>query len=387
MEVNALTWIISVLVIIGFFFFDFYSHVKTPHVPSLKEAALWSLFYVVIACIFGSFLWWYWGEPGNPHQHGMEFFAGYVTEKALSVDNLFVFALILGSFRVPAKYQQKVLLIGIAIALALRAIFIGIGAAAINAWAWVFYLFGLFLLYTAIKLVVEEFKDEEPKPVSERASVKLASKFFHVSPELHGDRIMFRRGGKVMFTPLFIALVAIGFTDVLFAMDSIPAIYGLTKEPYIVFMTNALALLGLRQLYFLLHGLLDRLSLLSYGLSIILGFIGLKLVLHALHENKVPFINSGEPVHVWQPSITFSLLFILGVLVVTVVASVIKNAVDKRRGTHDPEAPIGEEEGQLAAMDADAVAHALSDVGYDDDEPLFPHPHLRRRNKKKPATD
>lgn len=387
MEVNALTWIISVLVIIGFFFFDFYSHVKTPHVPSLKEAALWSLFYVVIACIFGGFLWWYWGEPGNPHQHGMEFFAGYVTEKSLSVDNLFVFALILGSFRVPPKYQQKVLLIGIAIALALRAIFIGIGAAAINAWAWVFYLFGIFLLYTAVKLVVEEVKDEEPKPVSERASVKFASKFFHVSHELHGDRIMFRKDGKVMFTPLFIALVAIGFTDVLFALDSIPAIYGLTKEPYIVFMTNALALLGLRQLYFLLHGLLDRLSLLSYGLSIILGFIGLKLVLHALDENNVPFINNGESVHVWQPSITFSLLFILGVLVVTVVASVIKNKVDERRGTDDPETLVEEGDSQLAAMEADAAAHALPDVGYEDDAPLIPHPHLHGHHKKKSATD
>ncbi|MEQ3836449.1 TerC family protein [Lawsonella clevelandensis] len=386
MDVNALMWIISVVVIIGLFIFDFYSHVKTPHVPSLKEAALWSLFYIVVACIFGGFLWWYWREPGNPHQHGMEFFAGYVTEKSLSVDNLFVFSLILGSFRVPAKYQQKVLLIGIAIALALRAIFIGMGAAAINTWAWVFYLFGLFLFYTAIKLVVEEIKDEEPKQVSEHASVKFAPRFFHVSHELHGDRIMFRRGGKVVFTPLFIALVAIGFTDVLFALDSIPAIYGLTKEPYIVFMTNALALLGLRQLYFLLHGLLDRLSLLSYGLSIILGFIGIKLVLHALHENKVPFINNGEPVHVWQPSITFSLLFILGVLVVTVVASVIKNAVDKRRGTHDPETLIEEEKGQLAAMEAEAAAHALPDVGYDDDEPLLPHPHLRRHNKKS-ATD
>ncbi|WQD12356.1 MAG: hypothetical protein U1U88_000236 [Lawsonella clevelandensis] len=170
-------------------------------------------------------------------------------------------------------------------------------------------------------------------------------------------------------------------------MDSIPAIYGLTKEPYIVFMTNALALLGLRQLYFLLHGLLDRLSLLSYGLSIILGFIGLKLVLHALHENKVPFINNGEPVHVWQPSITFSLLFILGVLVVTVVASVIKNAVDKRRGTHDPEAPIGEEEGSCGhgcrmQLRMPCQMWAMTTMS------LFSlTPHLRRRNKKKPATD
>ncbi len=336
MEVNALTWVISIAVIIGFFIFDFYSHVKKPHVPSLKEAALWSLFYIVIAIAFGFFLWAFWAEPGNPHQHGLEFFAGYVTEKSLSVDNLFVFALILGTFKVPPKYQQKVLLFGIAIALVLRAIFIVIGAAAINAWSWVFYLFGIFLVYTALKILVEEIKDEEPKPVEEMASVKVASKVLPISKELHGDKIFFRKDHKLIFTPLFIALVAIGFADVVFALDSIPAIYGLTKEPYIVFMTNALALLGLRQLYFLLHGLLDRLSLLSYGLSIILAFIGLKLVLHALHENYLPFINGGQPVEVWEPSIVFSLLFILGVLVVTVIASVIQNAVKKRKKAEEP---------------------------------------------------
>lgn len=336
MEVNALTWVISVAAIIGFFIFDFYSHVKKPHVPSLKEAALWSLFYIVIAVAFGFFLWATWAEPGNPHQHGLEFFAGYVTEKSLSVDNLFVFALILGTFQVPPKYQQKVLLFGIAIALTLRAVFIVIGAAAINRWSWVFYLFGIFLVYTALKILVEQIKDEEPKSVEEMASVKVASKVLPISKELHGDKIVFRKGHKLIFTPLFIALVAIGFTDVVFALDSIPAIYGLTKEPYIVFMTNALALLGLRQLYFLLHGLLDRLSLLSYGLSVILGFIGVKLVLHALHENYLPFINGGQPLEVWQPSIVFSLLFILGVLVVTIIASVIQNAIKNKKKTQEP---------------------------------------------------
>lgn len=380
MDVNALTWFISILVIIGFFVFDFFSHVKTPHVPSLKEAALWSVFYIVVACIYGGFLWFFWKEPGNPHQHGMEFFAGYVTEKSLSVDNLFGFALILGNFRVPPKYQQKVLLIGIALALALRAIFIGVGAAAISAWAWVFYLFGIFLLYMAVKVVVEEVKDEEPKPVSEQAPVKLASKIFHVSKELHGDRLMFRRGGKVMFTPLFIALIAIGFTDLIFALDSIPAIFGLTKEPYIVFMTNALALLGLRQLYFLLYGLLDRLSFMSYGLSIILGFIGVKLVLHALHDNKVPFINGGQAVHVWEPSITFSLLFIVVVLLLTIIASVIKNAIDKRRdGAEDPDhLQMSAETRQLNDLHQQSSSHALVDVGCDGDEPLFRCIHRKK---------
>lgn len=321
MEVNALTWTITILVVAGFFVFDFYSHVKTPHEPSIKESALWSLFYVALACLFGGFLWLTWGEPGNPHQHGLEFFAGYITEKALSVDNLFIFALILSSFKIPRKYQQKVLLIGIALALILRGIFIALGAAIIEAWSDVFYLFGLFLLWTAAKLLWDEVSGQEEKDPQDMMVIKMTRKFIHVSDHYESDRLWFKENGKKVLTPLFIALVAIGFVDVMFALDSIPAIYGITSEPYIVFTTNALALMGLRQLYFLLDGLLERLVYLGYGLFIILAFIGTKLILHALHENNLPFINGGEGVAVPEVSVELSLIVIVSVLVVTTVLS------------------------------------------------------------------
>ncbi|WP_293790172.1 TerC family protein [uncultured Corynebacterium sp.] len=321
MEVNALTWIITIVVVAGFFVFDFYSHVKTPHEPSMKESALWSLFYIALACFFGGFLWLTWGEPGNPHQHGMEFFAGYITEKALSVDNLFIFALILSSFKIPRKYQQKVLLIGIALALILRGVFIALGAAIIEAWSDVFYLFGFFLLWTAAKLLWDEISGEEEQDPQDMMIIKAVRKFIHVSDHYESDRLWFKENGKKVLTPLFIALVAVGFVDVLFALDSIPAIYGITSEPYIVFTTNALALLGLRQLYFLLDGLLDRLVYLSYGLFIILAFIGTKLILHALHENNLPFINGGQGLSVPEVSVEVSLLTIVGVLIVTTVLS------------------------------------------------------------------
>lgn len=334
MEVNALTWIITIVVVAGFFVFDFYSHVKTPHEPSMKESALWSLFYIALACMFGGFLWLTWGEPGNPHQHGMEFFAGYITEKALSVDNLFIFALILSSFKIPRKYQQKVLLIGIALALILRGVFIALGAAIIEAWSDVFYLFGFFLLWTAAKLLWDEISGEEEQDPQDMMIIKAVRKFIHVSDHYESDRLWFKENGKKVLTPLFIALVAIGFVDVLFALDSIPAIYGITSEPYIVFTTNALALLGLRQLYFLLDGLLDRLVYLSYGLFIILAFIGTKLILHALHENNLPFINGGQGLSVPEVSVEVSLLTIVGVLIVTTVLSL---TVGKKKAQENEE--------------------------------------------------
>ncbi len=328
MEVNALTWIVTCVVIAGFFIFDFFGHVRTPHEPTIKESALWSGFYIALACAFGAFLWVTWGEPGNPHQHGIEFFTGYVTEKALSVDNLFIFALILSSFKVPRKYQQKVLLIGIALALVMRGIFIGLGAAVIAAWSDVFYLFGLFLLWTALKLVIDEVRGAEEQDPNDMAVVKWLRKVVPVAEEYRSDQLWFRQGGKRVFSLMFVALLSIGFIDVLFALDSIPAIYGITSEPYIVFTTNALALMGLRQLYFLLDGLLDKLVYLSYGLAVILGFIGVKLTMHALHENKLPFINSGETVHIPEIPVEMSLLVIVGVLALTTVLSL---TVGKKR--------------------------------------------------------
>ncbi|MBZ8177994.1 TerC/Alx family metal homeostasis membrane protein [Corynebacterium poyangense] len=344
MEVNALTWVITIAVIIGFFFFDFYSHVRTPHEPSLKESAWWSLFYVALACIFGGFLWLTWGEPGNPHQHGVEFFTGYITEKALSVDNLFIFALIMGSFKIPRKYQQKVLLIGIALALVFRLIFILLGAAVIHAWSDVFYLFGIFLLYTAIKLIWNEVNDTPETDPQDMKVIIWLRKVIPVTENYHADKLALRLApeagksrGKLALTPLVVALVAIGMVDLIFALDSIPAIYGITVEPYIVFTTNAFALLGLRQMYFLLDGLLDRLVYLPYGLGIILGFIGVKLVLHALHENNIPFINGGHDVAVPEVPTVFSLIFILVVLTITVIASVIKSKRDEAQGAIAPQ--------------------------------------------------
>ena len=336
MEVNLTVWLITGAVILGFFIFDFYSHVRTPHEPTMKESAWWSLFYVALACVFGVFLWFTWGEPGNPHQHGIEFFTGYVTEKALSVDNLFIFALIMSSFKIPRKYQQKVLLIGIAMALVFRLVFILLGAAVIEAWSDVFYIFSIWLIYTAAKLLWDEIRETPDTDPNDMFIIKLLRKVIPVTSGYHGDKLTHRVGGKLSLTPLFVAIISIGMVDLMFALDSIPAIYGITTEPYIVFTTNAFALLGLRQMYFLLDGLLDRLVYLPYGLGLILAFIGVKLGLHALHENNLPFINGGENVAVPEVETTFSLVFILGVLMITVIASIIKNKRDENMGGVPP---------------------------------------------------
>jgi len=269
--------------------------------------------------VFGFFIWWQWGG-----QFGGEYFAGYITEKALSVDNLFVFTVIMSSFAVPRPYQQKLLLIGIVMALVMRAGFIALGAAAINTFSWVFYLFGIFLILTAVKLARESGHEREAEVERENRLVTLVRRFVPTSDEYDGDKFVTRINGKKFITPMMLALVAIGFTDLLFALDSIPAIYGLTEEPYIVFTANAFALMGLRQLYFLIGGLLDRLIYLSVGLSVILGFIGVKLILHALHKNTLPFINSGNYVNVPEISTAMSISVIGVVLLITTVASLIR---------------------------------------------------------------
>ncbi|MDF0531449.1 TerC/Alx family metal homeostasis membrane protein [Tsukamurella sp. 8F] len=320
MHVSTTVWVASILVVLGLFVFDFFSHVRKPHEPTFKESAFWSAVYIGLAVVFGLGVMWISGP-----RYGGEFFAGFVTEKALSVDNLFVFVIIMAKFAVPRIYQQKVLLIGIVLALVMRGAFIAVGAAAISAWSWVFYLFGLFLLYTAVKLVRESGHAEEAEEERESRVAAFVKKILPTTDEYHGDRLIARVDGRRVVTPLLLALVVIGFTDVLFALDSIPAIYGLTSEAYIVFMTNAFALMGLRQLYFLIGGLLDRLVYLSYGLSIILGFIGVKLVLHALHENTLPFINGGHHVAVPDISTGVSLTVIVVVLVVTTVLSLVKS--------------------------------------------------------------
>ena len=333
MHVPLSIWLITSAVILGFFIFDFVSHVRTPHEPTMKESGGWALFYMTMSAIFGGLVWVLWDS-----EHALQFFTGYITELSLSVDNLFVFALIMGAFKIPRAYQQKVLLIGIVMALVFRLIFILLGAVIISAWAWVFYIFAAFLIYTAIKLVYDEVTDQEDPDPNDMFVVKTLRKVIPVTKSYHSDRLVsVTETGKKAVTPLFVALLSIGFIDVMFAFDSIPAIFGITQESFLVFTANAFALLGLRQLYFLLNGLLDKLVYLPYGLAIILGFIGVKLLLHALHENNLPFINGGEGLNVPEVGTVASLLVIVGTLAVTAVASLMKDRAEVKAGRRDPE--------------------------------------------------
>ncbi|TFD67086.1 TerC family protein [Cryobacterium sp. Hb1] len=318
MDVSPLAWILTVAAIVALLAFDYVFHVRKAHAPTLKEAAIWSSLYVGIAIIFGLGVLIVGGATP-----GAEYFAGYITEKALSVDNLFVFLIIMTSFRVPREDQQKVLLFGITFSLIARTGFIFLGAALINSFAWVFYFFGIILLMTAGNMLKPESSESRS---SENFMVRIARKIFHTSPDYDGDKLFTVHEGKRALTPMLLVMVAIAGTDLLFALDSIPAIFGLTQNVYIVFTATAFSLLGLRQLYFLLDGLLDRLIYLSFGLASILAFIGVKLILHALHENNLPFINGGEPVPVFEISTPLSLTVIIGVLVVTVLASLLSPA-------------------------------------------------------------
>lgn len=322
MHVPVWVWLATVAGVIALFVFDFAFHARKPHEPSFKEAAGWTLFFTALAILFGVGLWVAYGP-----RYGSEYFAGYITEKSLSVDNLFVFVILMARFAVPSIYQQKVLLIGIAIALVMRGLFIAVGAAAIMQFSWIFYLFGAFLIYTAISLARDSLSSTTTEETGNQPGFieRWAYRWLPATTEYHGNRLWVREHGKWLATPLFFVVVALGFTDLLFALDSIPAIFGLTKEPYIVFTTNAFALLGLLQLYFLLGGLLDRLVYLGLGLSTILAFIGAKLVFEALHTNQLAFINGGEPVH-WAPEVPIwlSLTIIVGVLAITTVASLLR---------------------------------------------------------------
>lgn len=313
MEVSALVWWLTIAGIAGLLAFDFIFHVRKAHIPTLAEAARWSTLYVGIALLFGLGVWAFGGAT-----MGTEYFAGYITEKALSVDNLFVFLIIVTSFKVPRADQQKVLLFGIVFSLIARTGFIFLGAALINYFAWVFYFFGLILLITAGNLLRPEGEDSHS---ADNVMIRVAKRFLHTSDTYDGDKLFTIKDGKRALTPMLLVMVAIGGTDILFALDSIPAIFGLTQNVYLVFTATAFSLLGLRQLYFLIDGLLDRLIYLSYGLAAILGFIGVKLILHALAENNLPFINDGEHVPVVEISTVLSLAVILGALTVTVIAS------------------------------------------------------------------
>ncbi|MGW7046311.1 TerC family protein [Streptomyces avermitilis] len=318
MDVSVTLWVLTIVGLAALIAVDFFIGRK-PHDVSIKEAGTWTIVWIVLAGLFGlGLLVFSGGQPAG------EFFAGFITEKSLSVDNLFVFVLIMAKFAVPSQYQQRVLLIGVLIALVLRAIFIAAGAAIISSFAWVFYIFGAFLIYTAWKLIQEARADEPEEEFEENRLLKAAEKRFGVADRYHGTKLWIEQNGKRVMTPMLVVVLAIGTTDVLFALDSIPAIFGLTQDPYIVFTANAFALMGLRQLYFLIGGLLRKLVHLSYGLSVILGFIGVKLVLHALHESGV---------HVPEISVPASLGVICSVLVITTITSLIasrKQAAQKQ---------------------------------------------------------
>lgn len=325
MEIPLLAWILTLTAITALLVFDFFFHVRKAHEPTLREAAVWSAVYVGIALAFG-LVFLIFGDTA----HATEYYAGYITEKALSVDNLFVFLVIISSFQVPREHQQKVLLFGIIFALIARTGFIFAGAGLINAWSDVFYLFGLILLITSGQLLKKEAAGGAEHE-AENFIVRAARRWLRTSEDYDGDRLTTQVNGKRMLTPMVLVMVAIAGTDLLFAVDSIPAIYGLTQEPFIVFTATAFSLMGLRQLYFLIDGLLDKLTYLSYGLAVILGFIGVKLILHGLHENNLPFINDGQDVPVAEVPTGLSLVVIMAVLVITVAASLIVPRVRARR--------------------------------------------------------
>ena len=318
MLVPPYVWALTIAAIVALLAYDFFFHVRKPHEPTLGEAARWSALYVGIAVAFGMGVWVFGASDS-----GQQYFAGYLTEKALSVDNLFVFLIILSSFSVPRMLQQKVLLFGIAVALLARTAFIFAGAALINQFAWVFYIFGIILFVTGGHMLLDNGDKEDE---ADNVVIRVAKRLLKTTDHYDSDRMTTLDNGRRRFTPMLLVMVAIGGTDILFALDSIPAIYGLTQDVYLVFTATAFSLLGLRQLYFLIDGLLDRLIYLSYGLAAILAFIGAKLVLHALHENTVPFINDGQHVPVVEISTGLSLSVIIGVLALTVVASLISPA-------------------------------------------------------------
>ena len=287
LEVTTLGWAVTIAVILGLFALDLFVAGGRAHVVGFREAVGWSVFYIGVALAFGVVLGVVagWGS-------GAEYFAGYVVEKSLSADNLFVFVILMSTLAVPAEHQQRVLTFGILAALVLRAIFIALGAALLALFSVTFLLFGLLLIFTAVQLF--RHRDQQPS-VERNPLVTAAQRLLPFTDTYHGNRLLVRLDGRRVFTPLALALVAIAGIDVVFALDSIPAVFGVTEEAFIVFTANAFALLGLRALYFLVSGLLDRLIYLSAGLSVVLAFIGVKLVLHYLHDvdGSIPEIPTG----------------------------------------------------------------------------------------------
>ena len=341
--------------------FDVVLAFRRPHIPSSRESALWIAFYVSLALIF-ALLMLLLGDA----EHAGQFIAGWLTEYSLSVDNLFVFLIIMARFSVPKRYQQELLMVGIIIALVLRGVFILLGAVLIANFSWVFYIFGVFLLFTAWNQAFTNHDDEEDR---ENRLIRFLRGRVAITDEFDGAKLRTTIDGKRMFTPVLIVLIALGTTDLVFALDSIPAIFGITQEPFLVFTANVFALMGLRQLYFLLGDLVEKLVYLKYGIAFILAFIGVKLVLHAMHANELPFINGGQHIE-WAPEIStwVSLAVIIGSMAVAVIASLIKIRVDLSRGEIEesdlqPSIPPDDEAEALAAADPSLASREQGSPG------------------------
>ncbi|HEX2298530.1 MAG TPA: TerC/Alx family metal homeostasis membrane protein [Pseudonocardiaceae bacterium] len=308
LEVTATGWVVTIGVIVALLALDLLVGVLRPHRVGFREATAWSIFYIAVAVTFGVVFAMVVGW-----NFGTEYFAGYLVEKSLSVDNLFVFVVIMTTFAVPEENQHKVLIFGIILALIMRVIFIALGATLLNLFSFMFLIFGGLLIWTAVQLY--RHRNEDPD-IEDNGLIRLSRRALPMTTDYDGGRLITTRQGRRVVTPLLIVLIAIGSTDLLFALDSIPAVFGVTQEPYIVFVANAFALLGLRALYFLVKGLLDRLVYLSTGLALILAFIGVKLILHWAHEDLSP----GVP----EIPTALSLVVIVVVLTITTVASLIR---------------------------------------------------------------
>ena len=323
MDVHLYAWIVTVAVMILILGFDVFIIGRRPHEPSMKEAGIAIGVFVGLAVIFGLGVWVISGGD-----YAGQFFAGWLTEYSLSIDNLFIFVIIMTKMKVPRQYQQFALMIGILLALLFRGVFIGLGYGLISALSWIFFLFGAWLIYTAVKTYLDYRKGDDEDEAPDNPLMRLVKRRVPSTEEFHGTRLTIRQNGRRLITPMLFVIIALGSTDLLFALDSIPAIFGLTQEPYLVFTANVFALMGLRQLYFLIGGLLKRLVYLSVGLSIILAFIGVKLLFHAMHEYRldeklnIPF---SLEIPIW-----LSLSVIIVVLAVTTIASLIKSRNDAR---------------------------------------------------------
>ena len=330
MNVDIWVWVATIAVLVTVLAVDFIYQVRNPHEPTFRESAIQVTMYISLALLFTFVVGGVWGP-----QFAQEYFAGYITEYSLSVDNVFVFLVIFTQFAVPRELRSQALLIGVGLALVLRLIFILLGAAFIENFSWAFYVFGAFLLFTALKILKDTYdglKDNGHSEYSGGKVIAAIQKFIPSTDEYHGNKMVLKVSGKRLATPLLMVMIAIGFTDLLFALDSIPAIYGLTDVPYIVFVANVFALLGLRQLYFLIGGLMERLKYLGIGLSIILGWVGIKLVIHALHKNELPFINGGDKVTlVPEIGTELSLFVILITLLVTTIWSLAATSKNREK--------------------------------------------------------